>query len=246
MFDWTQINRSPIANEVRQAVASELRRIRRPRVRDRMRVVEEFVTNRSVLDIGVVEHALEHANAERWLHAHIVRWARSVLGVDILAPEVGELCRRGYDIVVADATSDADIGRRFERVMLGDIIEHVNDPVALLRFAKRHLSVGGLVMVSTPNPLYYAWIYESLRTGVVTANAEHIGWVGPSMALELGRRAGLDLVEYRLLAPLPERDTWRTRALRRVTDGLLPEAELFAGWFVYVYASPAEGPRAPT
>ena len=44
--------------------------------------------------------------------------------------------------------------RDLRRVVIGDVIEHVNNPVRLLQFARRHLAPDGLVLVSTPNPYW--------------------------------------------------------------------------------------------
>jgi 2-polyprenyl-3-methyl-5-hydroxy-6-metoxy-1,4-benzoquinol methylase len=60
--------------------------------------------------------------------------------LDILAPLVEELRGRGFNVRCVDATSDADLGERFEIVFAGDVIEHVDNAVALLRFAGRHLA----------------------------------------------------------------------------------------------------------
>ena len=54
---------------------------------------------------------------------------------------------KGFDFRHVDATSDVDLGDRFDRVFIGDVIEHVNDPVALLNFAKRHLQPNGRILV---------------------------------------------------------------------------------------------------
>jgi hypothetical protein len=40
-----------------------------------------------------------------WLPEHLARSAQSILGLDILESEVGELRRRGYDVVSGDATT---------------------------------------------------------------------------------------------------------------------------------------------
>ena len=238
-FDWTKLSPDPTCPEVREALLTELRHIRRPAATDDKRqVIREFVEGQRVLDLGVVGHVFDARHESGWLHGQIRGWAKEVLGVDILEKEVSQLRTRGYDIVCADATSDIDLGRRFDRIVMGDLIEHVSNQVNLLRFAARHLEPGGRILATTPNPFYYAWIYESVRLGTCIANAEHVTWAGPTMMLELARRAGVRLVEYKLLRVKAKRPTWRTRLLDLISERYFREQEIFAQSYVYVFAGP--------
>lgn len=235
MFDWTEISRDPIAAEVRRGIAEELRSRQRPRCFDKHTLVEDFVRDRSVLDVGVVAHAIEYVDSSEWMHGKIRRWAREVVGVDILESEVEELRRRGLDVRAVDATSDVDLGQRFERVVMGDLIEHVSDPVALLRFGARHLVPGGRILATTPNPFYFAWLYDSLRHGVHVANAEHVAWIGPTNALEIARRAGVVFAEYRLIQTPFAQGAGALRLLYGVRDALFREQEIFGHTYAFVF-----------
>lgn len=195
-FDWTRIDRNPVSPAVHTALRQALLRRRAGRALDLDSFIQSFVGGHSVLDIGMVEHDATHIASDHWVHRKLCRWARSVLGVDVLEEEIELLSRQGFNVRVADATSDADLGERFDRVFMGEIIEHVDRPVALLRFAARHLVPGGLILATTPNPLNFREIIANIREGLTVPNAEHVSWVTPAMALELGRRAGLDLYQY--------------------------------------------------
>ena len=103
--------------------------------------------------------------------------------------------------VVWDATSDADLGERFDIVFLGDVIEHVDNPVALLRFGGRHLAPNGRILVSTPNPFSRKFYRRFRRHGTPIVNLDHCAWFTPTTALELARRAELALIAYHLAKP---------------------------------------------
>lgn len=98
-----------------------------------------------------------------------------------------------------DATSKKNIGRLFDVVIIGDVIEHVSNPVALLEFSKRHLKKNGKIYVSTPNPYFYSFIINVLKNREIIAHPEHTCWVTPTNALEIGRRANLKLKKYYML-----------------------------------------------
>lgn len=163
-------------------------------------VVNQMV-GKNVLDIGVCEHDLAHMNLDGWAHGRICKVAKSCVGVDILSDLVDETNKRGYNVVCMDATSDNYLGKKFDVVNIGDVIEHVDNPVKLIKFAKRHLKKNGKIYVCTPNP-YFAKTFLTLFTkGTVVANLEHVSWITPSLALEISRRAGAKFENYYVSHP---------------------------------------------
>lgn len=236
--DWTRISRNPVAPEVHALLQRALAARLAPPAYDYMAFLKDFVSGKRVLDIGVVEHDASHMEAEGWKHRYVVEWAADVLGVDILKEELEVLRERGFRVAHADATSDVDLGERFERVVIGDVIEHVENPVALLRFASRHLEPGGLIVARTPNPYYYGYLWRHLREDSFISNAEHVAWISLTMALEIGRRAGLELEAYHQLQPFGS--TPAKRVLNALRKRLFPRSDLFAAAFFYVYCKPAE------
>lgn len=97
---------------------------------------------RSLLDVGAASGVLvaeaealgfDAAGVEP--SAPLVELARSVG----LAVERGVLPHPAFD------------GRRFDVVTIVDVIEHVDDPVGLLRLAAAHLAEGGCMVIVTPD-----------------------------------------------------------------------------------------------
>ena len=164
-------------------------------------LVLKKVKGKKVLDVGICEHSMDHINSDSWIHRKIVKLARYTLGVDIIPELIKHLKKQGYNCVLADATSDKYLGEKFDIVNIGDVIEHVNDPVKLLLFAKRHLKKGGQILVATPNPYFIKTILRIPKQGTVVANLEHVSWITPSLALEISRRAGLKFDKYYVSHP---------------------------------------------
>jgi 2-polyprenyl-3-methyl-5-hydroxy-6-metoxy-1,4-benzoquinol methylase len=134
-----------------------------------------------------------------WRHARIHRAASYCVGIDILEPLVKELGKRGFNVRCVDATSEADMGERFDVVFIGDVVEHVDNAVLLLKFAARHLAPGGRLYVTTPNPFSRKFFRQFKREGVMVVNLDHIAWITPTLAMELARRAGIALAAYHLV-----------------------------------------------
>lgn len=234
--DWTTLNRNPVSEEVRAYLLEFLRKKKAGRLLDFMSYLRSFVQGRTVLDIGVVEHDISHIHSAGWKHKHIRDWSASVVGIDILAEEVALLQKMGFNVLKVDATSDVDLGMKFERITICEVIEHVDNPVNLMRFAGRHLQKDGRILVTTPNPYWFQFIWEAFRAGTLVDNAEHISWVSPSMAVEIGRRAGLELDEYWILRPYGK--TPLRRMVRRAISMLFGDSELFTFKFFYIYKKP--------
>lgn len=235
---WRQIDPDPNGVAVREHLLATVRDVRRGTV-VKTRMFEQFVAGRTTLDIGVVAHQVERTRTSGWKHDLIRSSASRTVGIDIVEEGVRELVARGYDVRLVDATSDTDLGERFERVVIGDVIEHVDQPVRLLQFAERHLAPGGAILASTPNPYFVGNIVAAVRDGTFVANAEHVSWITPTMALELAHRAGLEL-----------QGIWQTQGegasrLRKVALALLQRAgqrdsELFCTSYGYVFGRPGE------
>lgn len=233
-FDWTRIDRNPVSPAVHVALRDALLSRRAGRIFELDNFFRSFVAGHSVLDIGMVEHDKSHIESDRWVHRKLSKWARYILGIDILEDEIAILKGRGFNVRTADASSDTDLGERFERVFMGEIIEHVDRPVALLQFAANHLAPGGRILATTPNPLYFREIFANLRQGLTVPNAEHVSWVTPAMALELGRRANLDLAEY-WLAQGRSRSPFK-RPLHLARDVVAGKySEFFTAQFLFIW-----------
>jgi 2-polyprenyl-3-methyl-5-hydroxy-6-metoxy-1,4-benzoquinol methylase len=228
MPDWTAVSSDP--NDPRAVAMAKkwLESIRRIHTSGKpLDLILERVSGRKVLDIGICEHDERYIRDPGWKHNRIRERASEVLGIDILESLVEKLAEAGYRVQVADATSDADLGERFEAVVIGDVIEHVNDPVALLAFAARHLVDDGEILVSTPNPFARRVVKRVMREGTFIANLDHLFWVTPSQAMELARRAGLELFEYGCF--IHSRRIQRARFLRR------PPSEAYTDDYLYCF-----------
>ena len=199
-LDWTTVSDDPNNRDAKAAVRSWLKATQRVHTgNDLLGHIETLVRGKRVLDIGVVSHSARYFDLPDWRHGRIHKAARYCVGIDILEPLVNELNKRGFNVRCVDATSDADLGERFDVVFIGDVVEHVDNAVLLLRFAARHLAPGGSLYVTTPNPFSRKFFRQFKREGVMVVNLDHIAWITPTLAMELARRAGIALAAYHLV-----------------------------------------------
>jgi SAM-dependent methyltransferase len=202
-FDWTRISDDPNNSRAKAEVRALLPRLRQVHTdTDLTGFVERAVAGKRVLDIGVVSHSARYFDEPGWRHGRIHKAAGYCVGLDILEPLVNELNTRGFNVRCVDATSDADLGERFDVVFIGDVMEHVDNPSALLRFARRHVAPGGRILAATPNPFSRKFVRQFFKQGVMVVNLDHLAWFTPTQALEIARRIGLELTAYHLVKPI--------------------------------------------
>jgi len=116
----------------------------------RYKHIREYVQDRDVLDIGVVQHDLENVDSENWLHGQVVEDAANAVGIDILEEEVTALQNRGYDVRCANAES-FELDQSFDLIIAGELIEHLSNCGQFLDCCRNHLREDGQVVITTPN-----------------------------------------------------------------------------------------------
>lgn len=195
-MDWTKEAVTPVDRGLHKKILHHLRSMRLQVDTELFEFIREKVRGKRVLDIGACDHDLAHIESENWRHRMLCGSAAHCVGVDIIKHLIDALNAKGFNLKCVDATSDSFIGELFDVVFIGDVIEHVNDPVRLMKFAKRHLKENGIIMVGTPNPFFYKYFIQTLREGTFISNLEHCFWITPCMMLEICRRSSLALDKY--------------------------------------------------
>ena len=112
-----------------------------PRLVDTLAHIRQYVAAGSLLDVGC-------ATGRFMALARAAGFA--VRGVELNPDTAAIAHRRGLDVVVG-AIEDVNLDpRSFDVVYMGDVIEHVRDPAALLRRVHGLLRPDGLVALVTP------------------------------------------------------------------------------------------------
>jgi len=161
----------------------------------------------TVLDVGCtggLQTDRPPSNSPAWLHQHLSQSFDEVWGIDISAQKIEFLHTRGYELTrVADA-QDFNLGKKFDTVVAGELIEHLENPSQFLRAAGRHLKPSGRIVLTTPfahgTPnVAYSW----LKYPKTCSNPEHTMWFCPSTIAVLARRSGLRVERVSLIVDFP-------------------------------------------
>jgi SAM-dependent methyltransferase len=187
--------------------------------------------------MGVVAHAVDKEQDEKWLHRPIAASASYCLGVDILKDEVEQLKQQGYNVRHCNILDSAtDLGERFDVMIVGEVIEHLGSPEKLFEAAQRVLVPGGKLVMTTPNPYYWKRMRDSLRVKIPRCeSADHVTYLYPSGIAEFAERAGMSLdafrgvYTYRSSKLLGRIGLW----LKQLVGGRLLARETFCNTMIY-------------
>lgn len=162
--------------------------------RTREDIILQHVRGRTVLDVGCVGDDPADRSRPGGVHRLIFAEAAEVVGLDIDADGVRAMRRAGCSVIHGDAET-ADLGRKFECIVAGEIIEHLANPGLFLANMRRHLAAGGELIVTTPNAFYPNRILDILLLGHVRMNPSHTCWYCPATLERTLRLAGFADVE---------------------------------------------------
>jgi SAM-dependent methyltransferase len=108
-------------------------------------VTRHFAPDARVLDVGC---------GTGWLAEHFPNWT----GIDGSPDAVERGRAKGRDVRLGDVDRSLPFpDEQFDGVVLKDLLEHVADPVAVVREARRVLVPGGTVFASSPDAQRWVW-----------------------------------------------------------------------------------------
>jgi SAM-dependent methyltransferase len=160
----------------------------------RLRVALPYLAGGSVLDAGC-----NVAEVVRYLPANV-----DYLGLEVV-PEIVEIARwrfpdRQFECLDLEGPWPETVaGRQFDHVLLLAVLEHLRQPLAVLRQAAEVLAPDGTVILTTPHPRA-RWVHGlGARWGLFSrdADAEHERFLGRAELYHLAGRAGLNVIHYR-------------------------------------------------
>lgn len=197
MRRWAQISSDPNDPETMGVRRNAIEKARRQELLfDRVVYLCNLVAGKSVLDVGIVEHTRAAIESPQWLHGHLKRVAASCVGVDVIESEVMYLSERGYNVVLADITR-APLGQKFDLIIAGEVLEHLDAPGMFMQNCAAMLDTGGRLVITVPNPWYVnAIVKNCFQSSIFVDSADHVAWYDASTLLELGQRHGFELEQF--------------------------------------------------
>jgi 2-polyprenyl-3-methyl-5-hydroxy-6-metoxy-1,4-benzoquinol methylase len=124
---------------------------------DRFEFLCELSQGRRVVHVGFVDAGCADANTEAgaWMHAHLARTARELVGLDVDAAGVDRARAQGYEAHAVDCRDTVAVRSLglapADVVVAGEVIEHLDDAGAFLDGIHALVADDGVLVVTTPN-----------------------------------------------------------------------------------------------
>jgi hypothetical protein len=193
---------------------------------DRFSLLEERARGKRVIHVGCVDHLplVEQKIREgRWLHARLCAQAERCLGVDINAEGIAWMRDHlGYDdVVCADITqpgAEAITGAPWDLLVMGEIVEHLDDPVGFLRALRENYAQHvDRIVITVPNAFAWDNFRNTLRHRECI-NTDHRYWFTPYTLAMVLQRAGIQADRWEFCEPGPVYGGgWKSRLRRRAS-----------------------------
>ncbi len=117
--------------------------------------------------------------------------------INTVAANIGR--SRGIKVIGRDFSDLADHAGVFDVITAIDVVEHVPDPLAMLRAMRQALRPGGMAIISTGNASSWSW--RMMGSGYwYCAIAEHIAFINPQWCRRAADSLGLTVERIQLFA----------------------------------------------
>lgn len=180
---------------------------------------------RSVLNVGAAGNAqyyMDHGH-DGWLHARLAQVAAHLVGLDLDETEVGAANAMGFCVLPGNC-EDAALDKRFDLIVLADVLEHVDNPTRALQNLMAHLNPGGKIVITTPNATFFGNVTNALLRRGPNIYWDHVNLYAPENVQALCDRHGWRLSHTAMYSLTDARSTATKikSAIIRVAAGLFP------------------------
>jgi len=199
---------------------------------ERVAYLEQISTGKRVLHVGCLDHLELIASRialGTWLHKRLTDVAEVCLGIDIDVPAAAEAAKHGFDnVVICDLLLDEPdpriLAEHWDYIILGEVLEHMDNPVAFLQTLKeKYGAVFDRIIITVPNAFHLDNIIQGFRH-VERINTDHRFWFTPYTLARVATAAGLEVLDVKLCLHKP--NVPRRRIFYRAITWLFP---LFRG-----------------
>lgn len=166
---------------------------------NRVTFLTHLVKDKSVIHLGCLDHLPlidDKIKRGQWLHKELTQSAKKCIGLDI-DKDAYEYVKNKYGVTnirLSDFTSvklDEIISNQWDYAILGELLEHIDNPVSFLSAIKNNYA--GIVrslVITVPN----AWTQTTIRMAMKSKeiiNSDHRYWFTPYTLAKVIVRAGM-------------------------------------------------------
>lgn len=205
---------------------------------DRINTIENITNNSKVIHVGFADHIPLIKNKiekNNWLHKRLINSTKVCVGIDI-NKEAVEFVKRELDIsnvyhhdIIKDNPLQEIMNNNWDYLILGEVLEHVDNPVLFLSTIKqKYGSVVKRIVITVPNAFDLINLIL-IRKNIEFINTDHRYWFTPYTLAKVGRQSGLMPVDFYYCQSYLPQKFWQKFLVKRfpmVRESILMVFEL--------------------
>jgi len=168
------------------------------RPQTRLEWLVPLISGKRVIHFGCVDHLPiieDRRKKNLWLHDILAKHCSELVGIDINEAGISYMHYAGFEAYQADVVHDpapeAVLNRRWDYLVAGEVLEHIDDPVAFLTaIREKYGPVTEKIIITVPNALSYTNLRFALRNTELI-NSDHRYWFSPFTLLKVAGQAGI-------------------------------------------------------
>lgn len=172
---------------------------------DRNSYLKNCTKNKKILHVGCTDFPItqQRIDDNNLLHQKLLDNAKEVVGIDLSDEGISILINHGYkDVFVMDA-ENMKFTTKFDLILAGDVLEHMNNPGMFLDNARTLLEVDAEIIIAVPSALTFnnlkAWFL-----GREQVHSDHTFYFSPKTLSALCARYNLLPVKLIFTVQPPE------------------------------------------
>lgn len=173
---------------------------------DRCQYLINYITGKSVLHVGCSDYPItkERLISNNLLHKKLAAHACNVVGIDISEQGIEILKDNGFlNVHIMDAEK-INFPDKFDIVLAGDVIEHINNPGLFVDKSRDLINTGGEIIVCVPSALTFN-NYKAWFLGYEQVHCDHNYYFSPKTLANLFSRFDFIPVKLVFTVQPPER-----------------------------------------
>lgn len=187
----------------------------------------EYATGKRIIHVGCVDHIpliTEKLKANTWLHRRLDEVCREQLGLDNSTEGIAYMKEfLGYNNVIYEDILEGEVNeaitqKEWDCMIMGEILEHVDNPVEFLsKIRERYSPYVKELLITVPNALSMNNALYALRH-TERINTDHRYWFSPYTLNKILIRAGFKPLyhEFASYYPLSGKNPFKKVLLKQV------------------------------
>lgn len=189
----------------------------------RLSYLETLCRGKKVIHIGFADHLpiiQSKITRNEWLHKRLVDVADLCVGIDINGETV-EYVKSTFNIAnlyTLDVIKDevpVELQQQFDYMILGEVLEHVDNPVLFLNSLKvKYGQFVSKIIITVPNAFSVQSLPFIFRSQEFV-NTDHRFWFTPYTLAKVGNEAGLELDSFNMCQTYRPKRWWQNLLVKR-------------------------------